>query len=231
MKNKFVLLFMIVSGLSFADDGFSIRIGGDITSKTNSMDNYTDGNTEDFGYEIGVEYTKSITDKFSLGLGTAYQNHAKFSGEESGYSKFENDGSQIIENEYSKGFDDFTGYHSVPIYLTGKYILTNRWSVKPYIKGNIGYSFNFGNENLKYSDKVERENESTDTDLGGHVFESYTLSTSVKDGYYYGAGLGLSYYSLAVEALYQVNTSKMTVNNKEYKNNYERVSVILNYTF
>lgn len=230
MKNKLILFFITLSTLSYSsDDGLSIRIGGDVTSKTDSMGKYTDGNTEDFGYEIGIEYSKFLTDKFSLGIGTAYQSHAKFSGEKFESGHFDS-GSQI-ETEYSKGFDDFNGYNSVPVYLTGKYILTNRWTIKPYIKGNIGYSFNFNNEDLKYSDKVEFENEGTDTDLGGKVFESYSLSTNVKDGYYYGAGIGLSYYSLSLEALYQVNTAKIEIKNKEYKNSYERVSIILSYTF
>ncbi len=226
-KISIFLLLGCLSTLSLANGNFNLRIGGDINSKIDSLGNYSNGETEDYGYEAGIEYIKPITEKLELGLGVSYQKHAKISGKKSGYSKLEG----AIESEYSKGYDDFQGYDSIPVYLTGKYILTNEWVFKPYIKASLGYSFNFGNEDVKYSDGVEHENESTDTDLGGQTFDAYNISTDVKNGLYYAAGVGVEYKSLALEMLYQVNEGKLNIGNKEYNCNYERITLLLNYKF
>lgn len=223
---KILLLLGSLNTIALANN-INIRVGGDLTTKTDSLGLYSNGNTEDYGYEIGVEYKKKVTQKLDLGLGIAYQKHSKISGNKSEFSSW--NGS--IQSEYSKGFDDFQGYDSFPIYLTGKYILTNSWVVKPYIKANLGYSFNFNNKSIKYSDGVTHENESTDTDLGGQVFNEYTLSTNIKNGLYYGTGIGLEYSSLSLEALYQVNEGELNIDNKDYTANYKKLSLILNYRF
>lgn len=176
---------------------------------------------------MAMKYIKPITEKLELGLGVAYQKHAKISGKKSSFSEWNG----AIESEYSKGYDDFQEYDSVPIYLTGKYVLTNEWAFKPYLKANLGYSLNFGNKDIKYSDAVEHENESTDIDLGGQTFDAYNISTDIKNGLYYAAGVGVEYKSLALEMIYQVNEGKMRIRNKEYNSNYERISLVLNYKF
>lgn len=221
------LLLGSLSTLSLADRNLNLRVGADIHSKFDSLGVYSSGDTEDYGYEVGLEYMRPITEKLELGLGVAYQKHAKVSGKKSEFSKWNG----TIESEYSKGYDDFQGYDSVPVYLTGKYILTKEWTFKPYIKASLGYSFNFGSDDVKYSDGVEHENEATDTSLGGQTFETYKLSTDTKNGLYYAAGVGIEYNSLSLEALYQVNEGKLSIGNKEYNANYERVSLILNYKF
>lgn len=226
-KISIFLLLGSFSTLSLANGNFNLKIGGDIHSKTDSLGVYSNGETEDYGYEVGIEYMKPITEKLELGLGVTYQKHAKISGKKSSFSEWNG----TIESEYSKGYDDFQGYDSVPIYLTGKYVLTNEWAFKPYLKANLGYSFNFGNEDIKYSDGVEHENESTDTDLGGQTFDAYNISTDIKNGLYYAAGVGVEYKSLALEMLYQANEGKMSIGNKDYNSNYERISLILNYEF
>lgn len=226
-KISMFLLLGSLSTLSLANGNFDLRVGGDIHSKVNSLGVYSSGNTEDYGYEIGIEYTKPLTEKLELGLGVAYQNHAKISGEKSGFSKWNG----VIESEYSKGYEDFKGYDSIPIYLIGEYTLTNKWIFRPYIKVNLGYTFNFGSEDIKYKDGVEYENESIDTDLGGQIFDSYNLSTDIKNGLYYAAGIGIEYKRLALEMLYQVNEAKLYINNKKYDSNYNRISLVLNYKF
>lgn len=226
-KMTMFLLFGSLSTLSLGNGGFNLRVGGDIYSKIDSLGVYSNGDTEEYGYEIGLEYMKPITEKLELGMGVAYQKHAKISGKKIGSSQWNG----VIESEYSKGYEDFQGYDSVPIYLTGRYTLTNNWKIKPYIKANLGYSFNFGNEEISYIDKVEHENESTDTDLGGEVFEAYSISTDITGGLYYAAGIGIEYRAFVLEALYQVNKGKLSIANKEYNANYERVSLILGYRF
>lgn len=227
---KKISIFMLLgslSTLSLASGSFNLRVGGDVHSKVDSLGVYSNGDTEDYGYEVGLEYMRPITEKLELGFGVAYQKHAKISGKKTGFNELSN----TIESEYSKGYDDFQGYDSVPLYLTGRYILTNKWAFKPYIKASLGYSFNFGNENIKYSDGVEYENESTDTDLGGQTFEAYNISTDIKNGLYYAAGLGVEYKFLSLEALYQVNEGELNIGNQKYDANSERISLILNYRF
>lgn len=230
-KLSLFLLLGSLSTLSLANGSFNFRAGGDIYSRTSSLGIYSNGDTEDYGYEIGLEYLKPITEKLELGVGISYQNHSKIAGTNQENEKYYSFNSGIIEMETFKGFHDFQGYNSIPIYLTGKYYIANQWIIKPYIKANLGYSFNFGNEDIKYSDDVKNENESTDTDLGGQIFEAYSLSTDIKGGIYYAAGIGLEYKSLALESLYQVNEGKITINNNKYNSNYERISLILNYKF
>ncbi|MBC2856993.1 outer membrane beta-barrel protein [Cetobacterium sp. 2A] len=224
-KISIFLLLGTLSTLSLAAGNLNVRVGGDVKSKIGSLGSYSDGDTEDYGYEIGLEYMKPITERLELGIGLAYQKHAKVSGNKIERSELNG----LIESEFSKGYNDFQGYDSIPVYLTGKYTLNNNWLIKPYLKASLGYSFNFGNEDLEYSDDVQHENELTDTDLGGEVFESYKLSTKIKNGLYYSAGLGLEYRSLSLETLYQVNNGKLSVGNKDYDADYEKISLILNY--
>lgn len=226
-KISIFLLLGSLSTLSLADGNFNLRVGGDVYSKVDSLGVYSGGDTEDFGYEVGLEYMRPVTEKLELGLGIAYQKNAKISGKKSKFSEWNG----VIESEYSKGYDDFRGYDSIPVYFTGKYVLTDKWAVKPYIKASLGYSFNFGNEDVKYSDKVEYENEATDTDLGGQTFEAYNLSTDVKNGLYYAVGVGIEYKFLALETLYQVNEGDLSIGNKKYDTNHEKVSLILNIKF
>lgn len=235
-----LLLLGALSSISFGEnlDGFdknsfNLRVGGDISTKVSSVGKYSESSTEDYGYEVGLEYMRNLTPKFSLGLGLAYQEHSKINGKKQEREYING----AIETDYSKGFEDFKGYNSVPVYLTGKYILTDKWSIKPYIKGNIGYSFNFGNEDIHYNDGYSSENENTDQVVGGETFEAYSLSTKVDNGLYYGAGIGFEYKSFSGEIMYQVNEGKLSVTdktssiNEKYDLNYKRVSAILTYKF
>jgi hypothetical protein len=70
-------------------------------------------------------------------------------------------------------------FKSIPLYLVGKvYIVPESFFVRPYIKAVAGYSFNLGSESMKV------------TDQNGN---SYTKKSSIKDGLYYGAGIGLNF--------------------------------------
>ncbi|STO31656.1 Uncharacterised protein [Fusobacterium necrogenes] len=227
---KKVTLFLLLGALSsgaLANGYFNIRAGADLYTKVDSVGIYSSNSTEDFGYEFGVEYLRPITEKLDLGFGIAYQKHADISGKGTEYSQWNG----VIKSEYFKGYEDFSGYDSVPLYITGRYILTKNYPFTPYIKASVGYSFNINGDNIRYIDKVENENEQTDVDLGGQVFQSYSLAKSVKDGLYYSVGLGVEYKSFTLETLYQVNTGKINVQNQEYNVSYDRVSLVLGYKF
>lgn len=231
-RRSIVLLLSGLSTLALANGNFNLRVGADIHSKVDSLGKYSSGSTEDYGYEVGLEYLRPIGEKLELGIGVAYQKHAKISGKNQENESYHSSNVGIIEKEHFKGYHDFQGYDSVPVYLTGKYTLNKDWKFKPYLKGSIGYSFNFGNDEITYSDNESYENESTGVDGPGKINETYNLSTNIKHGLYYAAGIGIEYKFLSLEALYQINTGKLSVgNNEKYDSNYERVSLVLNYKF
>lgn len=101
----------------------NVRVGGDVWSKySNSTELNKD--TKDLGYQFAIEGYKTYNN-IDLGLGLAYQDHAKRKGE---------------------GVTNTQGaeYKSMPLYLTAKYNVTNfDLPFTPYVKANAGYSFNF----------------------------------------------------------------------------------------
>lgn len=150
--------------------------------------------TKDFGGELAIEAYKSW-DYFDLGLGVAYQYHMK--------RKTSNN---VSGAEFS----------SVPIYLTGRYDINYwNWPVTPYIKANLGYSFNFDSKAVDGPD--------------------FSYGTKVDDGLYWAAGIGVQYEDFNVDILYGANYAKTKVNgdgfNEKFDNDYERVTLSVGYRF
>lgn len=147
--------------------------------------------TKDFGGEIAIEALKSW-DQFDLGLGVAYQYHT---------SRKSHNGVSGVE------------YDSVPIYVTGRYHINPwNWAASPYIKANVGYSFNFDSKSL-------------DTPSGN-------FGTNVDDGFYWAAGLGVQYDAFNVDVLYGANYAKSRVESShQFDNDYQRVTLSVGYSF
>lgn len=167
---------------------------GDFSKNDTNLDRYNLSNkTEDFGGEIALEAYKAW-DKFDLGLGVAYQHH--------------------MDRKASEGYSGVE-YKSVPLYLTGRYNINYwDWAVTPYLKANIGYSFNFDSKNY-------------DTPTGSY-------GTSVDDGLYWAAGIGWEYQAFNVDVLYGANYAKSKVNGdvqEKFDNDYERVTLSVGYRF
>ena len=125
------------------------------------------------GYEFAIENTRNITDNFELGLGVAYQNHAG------------------LKSENRNGVNYEIGkYDSAPLYVVGKYNFTTfENGITPYVKANVGYSFNFN---------------SKDGEIAG-----VNYSTKIDDGFYYGVGTGMEYNNFTVDIMYQANQAKV----------------------
>ena len=68
--------------------------------------------------EVGAEYRYEVIPGLELGAGSAYQFHSK------------------LKQEKGKL------YNSVPIYATAKYSFDTNSTIKPYVKGDLGYSIN-----------------------------------------------------------------------------------------
>ncbi|MGL5426415.1 MAG: OmpW family outer membrane protein, partial [Cetobacterium sp.] len=119
------------------------------------------------------------------------------------------------ENEKS----EMPKYDSVPVYAVAKYNFNIDSAFKPYLKANLGYSFNFENGDAEYTDAQGTE----------------SFSTNVKNGLYYGAGVGVEYNNFFTDVMYSVNEAKATVTDEDgkYKNDfdYSRVTLGFGYKF
>ncbi len=164
--------------------------------------------TKDLGFEIALEATRNITDNFELGLGVAYQNHAKPKSRTTSSSG--TDWSSKYETEMPK-------YDSVPLYAIAKYNFETGTAWKPYLKATLGYSFNFGNKDAK-------ENEFYTSSYGDQNYSedySYKYKADVKNGLYYGVGAGVEYENFFVDLMYQVNQAKVKLTEEYEDEKYE----------
>lgn len=186
----------------------NLRAGWDFWSEYDDYkgdyDTLLSKKTKDFGGELAIEAYKSW-DHFDLGLGVAYQHHMKRK-----------------TNTDSFG-DSYSGaeYKSVPLYVTGRYDINYwNWAATPYIKANLGYSFNFDSKSVK-------ETLSTG--------ETYSYGTKVDDGLYWAAGVGVQYEDFNVDILYGANYAKTKVSDgpdsMKFDNDYERVTLSVGYRF
>lgn len=106
-------------------------------------------------------------------------------------------------------------YDSIPLYVTGKYIFTDWNGWKPYAKADLGYSFNRKSGDFSYKSAPDK-----------------LSSGKIKDGMYWGAGLGVEYYNWTADVMYKVNTAKLDMNQGgSEKFDYSRVTVGVGYKF
>ncbi|WP_297598310.1 outer membrane beta-barrel protein [uncultured Cetobacterium sp.] len=102
----------------------NLRVGGDVWSRY-SKHEFLNKNTKDLGYEIAAEAYKPYQ-YVDLGLGVAYQSHAKRDGSADGGE-----------------------YKSIPVYLTARHNMDYfNLPFTPYLKANAGYSFNFDQKDI-----------------------------------------------------------------------------------
>lgn len=184
--------------------------------------------TKNLGFEVALEGTRNITDNFELGLGVAYQNHAKPESNKYTYSESEGIVSYNEELKY-----EMPKYDSVPLYAVAKYNFETNTAFKPYLKANLGYSFNFEDGDAKetYTESIKI---GTYTDS---YTDSYKYSANVKNGLYYGVGAGVEYENFFVDLMYQVNEAKVelkeadgySLGKKDF--DYSRVTLGFGYKF
>lgn len=152
----------------------------------NKKVNLTKGYPAGFGYSLALETTQNINEKVELGLGIAYQGHNKFKG----YSFNENG---------EKAHSVLGKYDSVPVYFIGKYNFNtdNEW--KPFVKGNLGYSFNINEKDTKLT--VDNA--------------TATFKTKVDNGLYIGLGGGVEYKNFLIDLSYTINYGKAKLISKD----------------
>ena len=186
---KILLIIGLIGSLSFAGQNvIEIRGGYDLSSSTNFDD---DGASEydldkfvESGYYFGLEYRREVLTNFQIGAGLEYRR-----------SDMDQPGNrrEISENiDYSYDSDSLT---SIPVYITARYNFRNFTDITPYIKVNLGYSFNSGETSINLNNMYS-----------GKLVEEY--NSKMKDKIYYGIGVGIEYKNFLVDLTYDITQSE-----------------------
>ena len=144
-----------------------------------------------FSYELGAEYRYLVTENTELGVGLAYQKHGKL-------KKF----TDVEDNSLRVEVDSFNLYDSIPLYATVKYNFRNSSDIVPYIKADLGYSFNV---NVSNQSKYKTYSKAT----GAMLDEGKLKDLKAENGMYYSIGTGITYKGFTTGLSYQVNTAKI----------------------
>ena len=159
---------------------------------------------KDIGYEFSVEATQSVLPEVEVGLGLGYQDHGR---------------GKAAEVEGEKG-ELMPRFRSVPLYATAKYNLPIESEFHPYLKADLGYSFNMKSSKT-YKDEDGEE------------------KCSYKNGMYWGLGAGVEYENFVADLMYKMNYGKVKcegIDDGKYyslspKINYGRVTLSVGYRF
>lgn len=207
---KVLLGLAVVSSMAMAGEGTNLylKTGLDISGKFDKVEvasgqSLNKSESDRLGFDLTTEVTKEFYPNLELGLGLSYQDHGRPEAGEIGKKiekiKFQN-----------------TGYKSLPIYGVAKYNIPMESNIKPYLKADLGYSFNFDEKDLK----VENEK----------------IKMSVDNGLYYGLGAGIEYNNFVVELMYKVNRAKVQheyngAKSSKFDYEYSRTTLSFGYRF
>ena len=220
MFKKVLLGLAALSCVSLAAEGTNVylKAGADMLQRFDEVKydgeklNKDDG--DDFGYELTVEVMREVYPNFELGLGLSYQDHGDPKKNTTKDWSFDDTGN--LYDMTSK----IPGFKSVPLYVTAKYNFPVEGNIKPYLKADLGYSFNSDNGDVKVS-------------VTG--YETIKFSTKVENGLYYGIGAGAEYNNFVVDLMYKVNRAEMKadVNGERIKKDldYSRITLSVGYRF
>ncbi len=219
MKKVLIGLFALASVSAFANEGINVygRIGLDVHSKFNTIkeEGYKDtpkkGKT---GVNFALEVTKDITPNLELGAGLAYtvRKDSKMNGTyvEKGIKRF----------DYKM---DIPRYESFPLYLTAKYNFDINSAVKPYVKADLGYSFN---KNIKAKGE--------EIDLHTKKVDPWSNTIKVKNGLYTAIAIGAEYNNFITDLAYVHTNAKLKYDDGDtdkYNNGAVRLSVGYKFNF
>ena len=203
MKRILLVVSVLLSAALYAEGNIvEVRGGVDLGGQYSIDGDLLNRDTK-FSYELAVEYRREVATNFELGAGLAYQDHGKLK-------------SKSLGNYTSNG--DL--YDSVPLYATARYNFKNSTEVTPYVKLNLGYSFNINDGSIETSSTKEK----------------IKFDVDAKDGFYYGVGAGVEYKGFIADLSYQRNVSKVTVKEPDRSTSdgnadYSRVTLGLGYNF
>lgn len=213
MIKKILLGMTTLSCVALAsqDTNLYLKTGADIWQKFDVItprdsETINRKKADRMGYELTIEATREIYPNLELGAGISYQDH--------GSTKSLNDRDFDIKLDMPK-------FTSIPIYLTTKYNIPTNSNIKPYLKADLGYSFNHNSGDLKF----------TDYELG----ETIKISSDIKNGLYFGIGAGVEYNNFVADLMYKINKAKFETSTPYGKTkddfDYSRVTLSVGYKF
>ena len=213
MIKKILLGMTTLSCIALAsqDTNLYLKTGADIWQKFDVItprdsETINRKKADRMGYELTIEATREIYPNLEFGAGISYQDH--------GSTKSLND----------KDFDiklDMPKFTSIPIYLTTKYNIPINSNIKPYLKADLGYSFNHNSGDLKFTDY--------------ELDETIKVSSDIKNGLYFGIGAGVEYNNFVADLMYKINKAKFETSTPYGKTkddfDYSRVTLSVGYKF
>ena len=192
MKKVLLGLFALASVSAVAAEGVNVygRLGLDVYSHYNKLVDREDGQTllkakGKVAPSIALEVTKDLGSNFEAGLGLGYVWHGKRDYKETD-----------DKDEYTA---KFPAINSIPLYVTGKYKFDTGSDIKPYVKADLGYSFN----------KMKKSIAVTEKDLTTGETETVTAEgLKAKNGLYAGIGAGVEYNNVTADLSYVFTGAK-----------------------
>ena len=192
MKKVLLGLFALASVSAVAAEGVNVygRLGLDVYSHYNKLVDREDGQTllkakGKVAPSIALVVTKDLGSNFEAGLGLGYVWHGKRDYKETD-----------DKDEYTA---KFPAINSIPLYVTGKYKFDTGSDIKPYVKVDLGYSFN----------KMKKSIAVTEKDLTTGETETVTAEgLKAKNGLYAGIGAGVEYNNVTADLSYVFTGAK-----------------------
>ena len=192
MKKVLLGLFALASVSAVAAEGVNVygRLGYDVYSHYNKIVDEDNGETlvkakGKVAPSIALEVTKDLGSNFEAGLGLGYVWHGKRDYKETD-----------DKDEYTA---KFPAINSIPLYVTGKYKFDTGSDIKPYVKADLGYSFN----------KMKKSIAVTEKDLTTGETETVTAEgLKAKNGLYAGIGAGVEYNNVTADLSYVFTGAK-----------------------
>ena len=192
MKKVLLGLFALASVSAVAAEGVNVygRLGLDVYSHYNKLVDREDGQTllkakGKVAPSIALEVTKDLGSNFEAGLGLGYVWHGKRDYKETD-----------DKDEYTA---KFPAINSIPLYVTGKYKFDTGLDIKPYVKVDLGYSFNKMKKSMIGTGK-----NLTTGDTGTVTVEGL----KAKNGLYAGIGVGVEYNNVTADLSYVFTGAK-----------------------
>ena len=192
MKKVLLGLFALASVSAVAAEGVNVygRLGLDVYSHYNKLVDREDGQTllkakGKVAPSIALEVTKDLGSNFEAGLGLGYVWHGKRDYKETD-----------DKDEYTA---KFPAINSIPLYVTGKYKFDTGSDIKPYVKADLGYSFNKMKKSMIGTGK-----NLTTGDTGTVTVEGL----KAKNGLYAGIGAGVEYNNVTADLSYVFTGAK-----------------------
>ena len=196
MKKVLLGLFALASVSAVAAEGVNVygRLGLDVYSHYNKIVAKEDGQTllkskGQVAPSIALEVTKDLGSNFEAGLGLGYVWHSNRDFKE---NLTNDDGTYEVKGKVP-------AINSIPLYVTGKYKFDTGSNIKPYVKADLGYSFNKMKKSMTLAVKE------LSTGATGTVKEE---GLKAKNGLYAGVGVGLEYNNVTADLSYVFTGAK-----------------------